>query len=110
MASLAITIKEVSGAIARGLTDRENSFGRKLEILGGFIGSGLRLAAGMSVGKLGPRPEKRLTLWDFERCPHSRIVREALSTLDLDAEVRPSPKGGTRFRHLDQTYGQPTAS
>lgn len=71
-----------------------------MEILGGFTASGLRFAAGMTVRRkqLGARPTQPLTLWDFERCPHSRIVREALSELDLDVDVRPCPRGGTRFR------------
>lgn len=95
---LTTVVRDITGAIVGGMTDRENSFGRKLLILGGFTASGLRLATATVVGRLGPRPEKRLTLWDFERCPHSRIVREALSVLDLDADIRPCPKGGTRFR------------
>lgn len=91
---------QVSGAIWNGVTSSENSFGRKLEIVGGFTASGVRFARGMTVRRklLGARPGKLLVLWDFERCPHSRIVREALTELDLDAEVRPCPKGGTRFR------------
>lgn len=90
---------QVTRSIFRGLVNSEYSVGRKLEILGGFTASGVRLARGMTVRRnLGARPEKLLRLWDFERCPHSRIVREALSELDLDVEVRPCPKGGTRFR------------
>ncbi len=89
---------QVTRALARGLVDRETSLGRKLSLLGGFTASGLRLARGMAVGRLGPRPEQPLRLWDFETCPHCRIVREALTTLDLDAEVRPCPRGGARFR------------
>lgn len=93
-------VRQVSGAIWNGVTSSENSFGRKMEILGGFTASGVRFARGMTVRRkqVGARPEKLLTLWDFERCPHSRIVREALSELDLDVEVRPCPRGGTRFR------------
>jgi glutathione S-transferase len=92
-------VGQVSGAIFRGLASREYTLGRKLAIVGGFTASGVRLARGMTVRKpVGARPEKPLTLWDFERCPHSRIVREALTELDLDVEVRPCPRGGTRFR------------
>lgn len=58
----------------------------------------LRGGAGMSVGTLGKRPEKRLQLYEFEACPFCRKVREALSILDLEAEVRPCPKGGERYR------------
>ncbi len=58
----------------------------------------LRGGAGMSVGPLGKRPEKRLQLYEFEACPFCRKVREALSILDLEADVRPCPKRGLRYR------------
>ena len=48
--------------------------------------------------QLGPRPDERLVLYEFEGCPFCRKVREALSMLDLDAEIRPCPKGGPTFR------------
>jgi len=57
-----------------------------------------RLAQGAAVGALGTRPEQPLVLYEFESCPFCRKVREALTVLDLDAEIRPCPKGGTRFR------------
>ena len=52
----------------------------------------------MYVGKIGPRPEKKLELFEFEACPFCRKVREALTALDLEATIRPCPKGGQRFR------------
>ena len=58
----------------------------------------LRAGAGMSVGPLGERPEKAVQLYEFEACPFCRKVREALSILDLEAEVYPCPKGGRRYR------------
>lgn len=101
----------VTGQVARALastaTDSSTSLSRKLALIGGFTGSGLRLAHGTVIGKLGARPEKPLRLWDFERCPHCRIVREALTTLDLDAEVLPCPRGGTRFRPALEGGGVP---
>jgi glutathione S-transferase len=57
-----------------------------------------RAGAGMSVGNIGARPEKRLELYEFEGCPFCRKVREALSVLDLDADIFPCPKNGPRFR------------
>ena len=90
--------REVVGAFSSALVDGRTTLRRKLELVGGFTASGLRLAAGMTVKQLGPRPDKPLVLWDFERCPYSRLVREAASALDLDAEIRPCPRGGTRFR------------
>src|SRR6476659_929350 len=98
MPSVATLIKEITLAFVRGVTDPRITFGRRVEIVGGYLASGLRGSAGMVSNHRGARPEKRLVLWDFERCPHSRTVREALSRLDLDADVRPCPKGGTRFR------------
>lgn len=58
----------------------------------------LRMPAGLSVGALGRRPEQPLRLYEFEGCPYCRKVREALSMLDLEADVLPCPKGGERFR------------
>jgi glutathione S-transferase len=57
-----------------------------------------RLAGGVRVGRRGRRPEQPLVLYEFESCPYCRKVREALTTLDLDADIRPCPKGGHRFR------------
>lgn len=58
----------------------------------------IRGGLGDRVGRLGPRPAQPLVLYEFEACPFCRKVREALSILDLEAEIRPCPRGGTRFR------------
>ena len=55
-------------------------------------------AGGAFVGETGARPERLLELYEFEACPYCRLVREALTELDLDALILPSPHGGTRFR------------
>ncbi|MCP4007610.1 MAG: glutathione S-transferase [bacterium] len=57
-----------------------------------------RLAAGVSISSLGARPEQALTLYEFEGCPFCRKVREALSMLDLEADILPCPKNGPRYR------------
>lgn len=44
------------------------------------------------------KPKQLLRLYDIENCPYCRLVREALTELDLDAEIMPCPKGGERFR------------
>lgn len=44
------------------------------------------------------KPAKLLQLYDIENCPHCRLVREALTELDLDALILPCPKNGERFR------------
>ena len=58
----------------------------------------IRGGAGMSVGALSERPAQTLQLYEFEACPFCRKVREALSILDLSAEIYPCPKGGKRYR------------
>ena len=71
---------------------------RALDVATSLAASLARAGVGMSVGALGPRPEKPLELYEFEACPFCRKVREALTLLDLDALVLPCPKGGPRFR------------
>jgi glutathione S-transferase len=53
---------------------------------------------GSLVVKAAAQPEKPIVLYDMEGCPYCRIAREAASALHLDLEIRPCPKGGTRFR------------
>ncbi|MBM4384653.1 MAG: glutathione S-transferase N-terminal domain-containing protein [Deltaproteobacteria bacterium] len=43
-------------------------------------------------------PALPLILYEFEACPYCQRVRAALEALGLEAEIRPCPKGGTRFR------------
>ncbi len=71
---------------------------RGLDVATSLAATLARLGSGMSVGQLGPRPAQPLELYEFEACPYCRKVREALSILDLEARLRPCPKGGTRFR------------
>ncbi len=44
------------------------------------------------------QPEQLLRLYEFEASPFCRLVREALSEMDLDVLILPCPAGGTRFR------------
>ncbi len=62
------------------------------------IASAVRFPSGFRVGAIGPRPVVQLELYDFEACPFCRKVREALTMLDLEVLVKPSPHGGARFR------------
>lgn len=57
-----------------------------------------RLGSGLRAQSIGKRPEQRLILYEFEGCPFCRKVREALTHLDLEAEIRPCPKRGKRYR------------
>lgn len=67
-------------------------------IVPSYGASVVRFPLGFRASAVGPRPEKRLELYEFEGCPFCRKVREALTMLDLEVLVKPSPKGGTRFR------------
>ena len=71
---------------------------RVLDVATSFGATLARVASGISVGRLGARPEQPLELYEFEACPFCRKVREALTILDLEARVFPCPKGGRRFR------------
>jgi glutathione S-transferase len=72
---------------------------RTFNVATSYLTSGLRFAAGMRVaGELGPRPAEPLEIYEFEACPFCRRVREALTTLDLEAYIYPCPRGGSRYR------------
>jgi glutathione S-transferase len=58
----------------------------------------LRVGAGVSARPAANQPEQLLELYEFEGCPHCRLVREVLTELDLDAVIYPCPKGGHRYR------------
>ena len=71
---------------------------RALDVVTSLFATLVRVPAGLSVGKLGPRPKQPLELYEFEACPYCRKVREALTMLDLEAMIYPCPKKGPRFR------------
>lgn len=68
------------------------------ELATSMAASAIRGWSGASVGVLGKRPAERLILFEKEPCPYSRLAREALSILDLDAEMRPCPEGELAHR------------
>lgn len=51
------------------------------------------------------QPEQPLRLYDIEASPYCRSVREALTALHLDADIRPCPKQGSRFRPEAEQLG-----
>ncbi|MCE3284405.1 MAG: hypothetical protein K0R70_661 [Steroidobacteraceae bacterium] len=69
-----------------------------LDVLNSTLASTLRLWRGTLATPAALRPKKLLELYEFEACPYCRLVREALTELDLDALIYPCPRGGTRFR------------
>lgn len=71
-----------------------------LKLAGQLVTSTNALWRGTAVRVENPeRPSGLLHLYDMEGCPHCRLVREALTELDLDAVIYPCPKGGDRFRN-----------
>lgn len=78
---------------------------RILDVTTSILATAARLAYGERTGKLGPRPERPLILYDYEACPFCRKVREALTVLDLEAEIYPCPRGGPRFRPWVAEHG-----
>ncbi|WP_166269002.1 glutathione S-transferase N-terminal domain-containing protein [Marinobacter caseinilyticus] len=75
-----------------------NALTHNLSVLGSVATSSFAGWRGCLVVKSAPQPEKALILYDIEACPYCRKVREALTALHLDADIRPCPKGGRRFR------------
>jgi len=78
---------------------------RPLDIITSLAASAVRGLAPTRVGSLGPRPGKPVELYEFEGCPFCRKAREALTILDLDANIFPCPKGGPRFREVVKQRG-----
>lgn len=68
------------------------------DVVNSALASSLRLWRGTNARPAARQPKKPLELYEFEACPYCRLVREALTELDLDALIYPTPKGGTRFR------------
>ncbi|MBD3655447.1 glutathione S-transferase N-terminal domain-containing protein [Marinobacter sp.] len=76
-----------------------------LNVLGSVATSSLTAWRGCLVVQQAVQPEKPILLYDIEACPFCRRVREALTALNLDVEIRPCPKGGRRFRGEAEALG-----
>jgi glutathione S-transferase len=68
----------------------------------------LRTTNGIQSTPAAVKPEQLLRLYEMENCPYCRLVREALTELDLDAEIYPCPKEGERFRPEVEALGGKT--
>ncbi|MBN7796667.1 glutathione S-transferase N-terminal domain-containing protein [Parahaliea mediterranea] len=68
------------------------------DLFGSVLSTGLRGSSGINTRPASHPPAQRLRLYDIENCPYCRLVREALTELNLDVEIYPCPKGGERFR------------
>jgi glutathione S-transferase len=63
-----------------------------------MIATLLRAGNGIHSTPAAVKPKRTLQLYDIENCPYCRLVREALTELDLDVEIYPCPRSGERFR------------
>ena len=79
---------------------------RTLDVSSSVLASQLRGWRGSMIRRRARKqPELPLQLYEFEASPYCRLVREALTELDLDVMVYPCPKGGKRFRPVVQKLG-----
>ncbi len=70
----------------------------QVKVLQAVVATLLQGGRGVS-GTANPKqPEKSLKLFDMEACPYCRRVREVVTLLNLDVEIYPCPKNGSRFR------------
>ena len=74
------------------------SIASTFDVLTATAAISVRPWAGVNTRPAVQKPEKMLMLYEFEGCPFCRLVREALTELDLEVLILPCPKGGTRFR------------
>ncbi|MGI9285759.1 MAG: glutathione S-transferase N-terminal domain-containing protein [Pseudomonadales bacterium] len=76
-----------------------NSFlQRRLNLASSLLATAIRGSTGINTKPATKKPSKTLELFDMEGCPYCRLVREALTELDLDAIIYPCPKNGERYR------------
>lgn len=82
------------------------SLARSLNVSASLLASQLRGWRGTAAFRPAKKqPEKPLELYDIEASPFCRLVREALTELDIDVLIRPCPSRGTRFRPKAQELG-----
>lgn len=82
-----------------------NMLAHHANVLGSVATSTLTAWRGCLVVKDVSQPEQPLVLYDMEGCPFCRRVREALTALNLDVQVRPCPKGSDVFRKEAEAIG-----
>ena len=76
-----------------------------LNIISSVLSSTLRSWHGSAGSKSVKQPPKTPILFDNENNPECRLVREALTELNLDVLIYPCPQGADRFAAQLQQYG-----
>ncbi len=80
----------------------------RVNLASSALATALRTGVGITAHPAARKPAQLLELYEFEGCPYCRLVREALTELDLDAMIYPCPKGGKRFRpRVTELGGKP---
>ena len=74
------------------------SLAHDLNVARSLLTTLMRAGLGTAARPAAQQPDRPLEIYEFEGCPYCRIVREALTELNLDAAIHPCPKRGTRFR------------
>ncbi|MDO9180627.1 MAG: glutathione S-transferase N-terminal domain-containing protein [Agitococcus sp.] len=70
-----------------------------VNIVTSVLSSTIRRWRGASGSKTVQQPAKLIELYDCEDDAECRLVREALTELNLDVMIYPCPKGASRFTH-----------
>ena len=81
-----------------------------LNILSSVVASTVRSWRGAKSSKTNQQPPLLPILFDSEDNPECRLVREALTELNLDVLIYPCPQGADRFAAELQAYGGKNAS
>jgi glutathione S-transferase len=82
---------------------------KNLDLFTSSLASSLRMWRGTWGDKPAKQPAKQLVLFDREDSAECRLVREALTELNLDATIYPCPAGGKRFAAERKKLASPTA-
>ena len=67
-------------------------------LAGSFLATAVAAPRGLMSRPVARRPNALIELYEMENCPYCRVVREALTELDLDVMIYPCPKRGERYR------------
>lgn len=85
--------------------NREFVMSHAFEVATSLLASVAEQGRGIQITSASQQPAEMLELYDMEGCPFCRVVREALTDLDIDVMIYPCPKNGVRFRPLVERLG-----
>lgn len=78
------------------------------KVINSTLASSVRGWRGTSSSRSVVQPSKDLILFDREGDPECRLVREAITALNLDVTVMPCPIGGKNLKSLEAQVGSTT--